>query len=54
MMGWFKEKNIKKLINIPTNKEIHLVISLGYYDEKVTRRKIRKNIDEIYSFNKYK
>ena len=54
MMGWFKEKNIKKLIDIPMNKEIHLVISLGYYDEKVTRRKIRKNIDEIYSFNKYK
>ena len=54
MMGWFKEKNIKKLIDIPTNKEIHLVISLGYYDEKVARRQIRKNIDEIYSFSKYK
>ena len=34
--------------------KMHLVISLGYYDEKVARRKIRKNIDEIYSFNKYK
>ena len=54
MMGWFKEQNIKKLIDVPANKEIHLIISLGYYDEKVTKRKIRKNIDEIYSFNKYK
>ncbi|EGT3617688.1 NAD(P)H nitroreductase [Clostridium perfringens] len=54
MMGWFKEKNIKKLLNIPSRKEIHLVISLGYYDNKGARKKVRKNIEEIYSFNEYK
>lgn len=53
MMGWFNEKNIKKLLYIPENKEIHLVISVGYYDNKGERKKVRKNIDEIYSFNKY-
>lgn len=54
MIGWFKEKNIKNLLNIPSSKEIHLVISLGYYENKNTRKKVRKNIDEIYSFNEYK
>lgn len=53
MIGWFNEKNIKTLLYIPENKEIHLVISVGYYDNKGTRKKVRKNIDEIYSFNKY-
>lgn len=54
MMGWFKEKEIKKLLNINKNKEIHLVISLGYYDDKEPRNKVRKPIDEILSFNEYK
>ncbi|MBT9832156.1 nitroreductase family protein [Clostridium baratii] len=54
MMGWFKEKEIKKLLNINKNKEIHLVISLGYYYDKEPRNKVRKPIDEILSFNEYK
>ena len=54
MMGWFREKPIKELLNIPKKKEIHLVISLGYYDMKDPRKKIRKNIDEILTFNEYK
>ncbi|MGL4570438.1 MAG: nitroreductase family protein [Clostridium sp.] len=54
IMGWFKEKEIKKLLNITTNKEIHLVISLGYYEDKGARKKVRKPIDEILSFNEYK
>lgn len=54
MMGWFKEKGIKKLLSINTNKEIHLVISLGYYEDRGPRNKIRKPIDDILSFNEYK
>ncbi|MGG7078205.1 nitroreductase family protein [Clostridium sardiniense] len=54
MMGWFKEKGIKKLLNINSNKEIHLVISLGYYEDREPRNKVRKPIDDILSFNEYK
>ena len=54
MMGWFREKPIKELLNIPKNKEIHLVIAIGYYDIKEPRKKVRKNIDEILTFNEYK
>lgn len=54
MMGWFKEKEIKKLLNIPMNREIHLVISLGYYENKEPRVKGRKPLDSMLSFNEYK
>ncbi|WP_024613713.1 nitroreductase family protein [Clostridium sp. Ade.TY] len=54
MMGWFKENEIKKLLNIPSNREIQLVISLGYHNNNIPRKKVRKQIDEIYSFNEYK
>ena len=53
MMGWFKEKDIKKILEIPDKKEIHLVISLGYYENKEPRKKVRKEMNEIFSYNKY-
>jgi nitroreductase len=53
MMGWFKEKGIKKILKIPSNKKIHLVISLGYFENKEPRKKIRKDTNEIMSYNKY-
>lgn len=54
MMGWFEERGIKKLLNIPMSKDVHLVISLGYFEDKAPRTKVRKSIDEIVSFNEYK
>ena len=54
MMGWFDEKRIKSLLNIPKGKRIGLVISLGYAPEDYKQReKIRKSTDEMSSFNKY-
>ena len=54
MMGWFNEKKIKQLLNIPKKKRIGLVISLGYspVDYK-QRKKIRKSSEEMSSFNSY-
>lgn len=54
MMGWFNEKKIKRLLNIPKKKRIGLVISLGYppKDYKL-RKKIRKSVTDICGFNAY-
>ncbi len=54
MLGWYDEKRIKKLLNIPKRKTIGLVISFGYtpQDYKV-RNKIRKNFEQIVKRNKY-
>ncbi len=54
MLGWFNEKRIKNLLNIPRGKRIGLVITLGYTDEDYKQReKIRKDVTEVISYNKY-
>lgn len=54
IMGWFDEKTIKKLLSIPKNKRLGLIISLGYAPENYPlRKKIRKEKDAVLSYNKY-
>ncbi len=54
MLGWFNEKPIKELLNIPKNKTIGLIITVGYTpkDYKL-RTKIRKGFDEVVRYNSY-
>ncbi len=53
MLGWFDAKKIKSLLDIPKNKTIGLVISLGYPKSDKKRTKIRKAFDEVVKFNSY-
>ena len=53
MIGWFKEKEMKHLLNIPKNKAIALVISVGYPESRNPRKKVRKELKDILSYNKY-
>ncbi len=54
IIGWFTEKKIQKLLNIPKKRKIGLVITLGYPPEDYKlRKKIRKPINEIVGFNSY-
>jgi nitroreductase len=54
MLGWFNEKPIKHLLNIPAAKTIGLLITLGYApDDYRQRKKIRKSFDEVVRYNKY-
>jgi nitroreductase len=54
MLGWFNEKPIQKLLNIPRKRKIGLVISVGYEPEGYKmRQKIRKDIGKVVSYNKY-
>ena len=52
IMGWFNEKLVKKLLNIPVSKRVELIISIGY-SSKEQRDKRRKLTEEVISFNKY-
>jgi len=55
MLGWFNEKEIMNILSIPSHKRIGLVITLGYPKENYPlRKKIRKKINEITSYNSYK
>ena len=46
-MGWFNEKKIKNLLDIPFSKRVRLVISFGYDNKGILRKKIRKPLEEI-------
>jgi nitroreductase len=52
MIGWFDEKMLKKILNIPNSKRIELIITLGY-SESDQRDKRRKPAEETVSYNKY-
>jgi nitroreductase len=54
MIGWFDEKKIRQLLNIPEKRKTGLVITLGYPPEDYKlRKKIRKPLYEICGFNCY-
>ncbi len=54
MLGWFKEAPIKKLLNIPTDKKIGLIVSVGYAPEDYRlREKSRKSYEEVVRYNGY-
>ena len=54
MLGWFNEKGVKKLFNIPLSKRVELIITMGYPESNQIRPKKRKSIDQIRSYNSYR
>jgi nitroreductase len=52
MLGWFDESGVRKLLKIPKNKRIPIVISLGYPANE-SRTKVRKTIEKVRFFNGY-
>lgn len=53
ILGWFDEKKVKELLQIPKKKRVELLITVGYPANDKLRKKVRKPIDEIVSYNKY-
>ena len=49
ILGWFNEKSLKKLLNINKNKRVRLVIAMGYPSDKNVRKKVRKDLNDIYT-----
>jgi len=54
MLGWFNEKGVKKLLNIPPSKRVELIITVGYPESTIIRPKKRKPIDRIRNYNSYR
>ena len=52
ILGWFDEKRIKELVEIPQKRRLMLIISLGYA-AKPKRKKVRKDFGKVVSFEKY-
>ena len=53
-IGWFNERAVKSILNVPQDKKIDILIALGYYDKaKLGRPHSREPMDKITSFNSY-
>ena len=52
ILGWFDEKELKKLLGIPFSKRLLLDITIGY-PVKEKRPKSRTAKDKVISYNKY-
>lgn len=52
ILGWFDEKEIKKLVGIPQHKRLLLDITIGY-PVKAKRKKSRKPLELVASINHY-
>jgi nitroreductase len=52
IIGWFDEKMIRKILEIPKSKRVELIITLGYSLSE-QREKRRKPPEETVSYNKY-
>jgi len=54
MLGWFDEKAVKMLLNVPEKKSIPLLITLGYTPTDYKhRKKIRKATEKVVKWNGY-
>ncbi len=52
ILGWFDEPTIKRLAGIPSGKRLLLDIVIGY-PAKPKRKKLRKSVEKVVSYNKY-
>lgn len=52
ILGWFDEKKVAGILGVPGNKRIPLLVTMGYPDCEI-RKKIRKPLEEISSWNSY-
>ncbi|MCL2435930.1 MAG: nitroreductase family protein [Lentimicrobiaceae bacterium] len=52
IIGWFDEKKVRKLLQIPNKKRIPLLLTVGYSTDEL-RKKQRKELNVVHSSNKY-
>ncbi|MGB9642484.1 MAG: nitroreductase family protein [Candidatus Ratteibacteria bacterium] len=49
-IGWFNEKEIHKILNIPSRRKIDILVTVGYPANSEIREKKRKSLDEIRKY----
>ena len=54
MLGWFDEAAIKGLLGIPKQRDVLLVITVGYPKQEQPVRRGRKSIEDVRSYNRFR
>jgi nitroreductase len=50
-IGWFNTRKARKVLKIPREYKIISLISMGYYEQKPSKLKKRRDLDELVWFN---
>jgi nitroreductase len=50
-IGWFNARRARKVLKIPREYKIVSLLSMGYYEQKPSKLKKRRELDEIVWFN---
>lgn len=53
IMGSFDEKQVKKLLQVPEDRTIKVIIALGYPADETIRTKVRRELSQVVSYNRY-
>lgn len=53
IMGAFIEEKVKEILQIPQDRTVKIVISLGYPENTTIRQKVRRELNQVASFNRY-
>jgi nitroreductase len=54
MLGWFKEDKARELLKVPTGRRLGLIITLGYPADEKIRPKVRKDMNRMVRWNRYR
>ncbi len=46
-LGWFNEKAVKKVLNLPRSTRIDILFALGYPEKQEEKIKVRKSMEEV-------
>jgi nitroreductase len=50
-IGWFNTRRARRVLKIPREYKIVSLLSVGYYEQKPSKLKKRRELDEIVWFN---
>lgn len=53
ILGWFNERNLKKILSVPRSKKVELLVSFGYPDNSSLRDRSLKDKSSALSVNRY-
>jgi nitroreductase len=53
-IGWFNEKAVKSILNVPKDRRVEVLVAMGYYDSgKIDPSHKREPMESITAFNSY-
>lgn len=50
-IGWFDDKAVKKILKLPRNTQIDVILTLGYPEDNSPKEKNRKSLEEIRTYH---